>query len=232
MKKLLMIILALICIFSVDEAYAANVVSPDQFLCTKGNQYELKKRAAEVKVTYHFEDTGKYKYFYLRVANMKPNLKIKVGNSTYKYIEGKTNFDLTDPYGIDGETVKVYFYGDRGHPCVDQFISLTEIRLPKYNIYSETDECVEYEEFPLCNRFYKGTINNYTEFKQKLDEYIKAVNTKPNTKTDSSIFEKIAIFFEDHPLVLALIIIASVCGVIAFAFIKIRNKLKRAKIKF
>ncbi len=232
MKKLLMILFAIICIFSVDKVYAGNGVSPELYLCGKENFYNLKKKSLEVKFSYELVTEANVKYFHIKVTNMQEYLEMRVGRSRYKYTKGNTNFDLTEPFGIDGETVRIDFYGTPGHPCDDQYISTTYINLPKYNRYSETDECIEYEEFPLCNRFYKGTIKNYSEFKQKLDEYIKAINEKPDAKPDSSIFEKIAIFFEDHPVLLALIVIVSVCAVIAFAFIKIRNKLKRAKIKF
>ena len=34
------------------------------------------------------------------------------------------------------------------------------LTLPTYNIYSEREECIEYEEFKYCNQWYKGKIES------------------------------------------------------------------------
>ena len=92
-----------------------------------------------------------------------------------KVQDGET-FYLMQPFSSNGGTIRLQIYGAGAHACKDQFIIERIIELPKYNPYSEYDECIEYEEFALCNKFYDGEISGTDEFSKKLNEYVKTKN--------------------------------------------------------
>ena len=126
-------------------------------------------------------------------------------------------------------------YGEYGYACVGEFLYSKKVKLPKYNKYSEYDDCIEYEEFPLCNKWYDGEIDNDDYFYQKLEEYknsLKPAEKPANVKEEKNLFQKIIDFYMDNiaftlpiTIILALIIIVLIIR-------KIIIKRKRVKIDF
>ena len=231
MKRVILLIgmIALILVpIKVVEAKSIN-----DYLCGTKNQNELKSRARKIKLTYEFKSDEKNgRYFKIKVANLQDELEIRYAGYTYSKVQDGETFYLMQPFSSNGGTIKLQIYGAGAHACKDQFIIERIIELPKYNPYSEYDECIEYEEFALCNKFYDGEISGTDEFYKKLNEYISEVNKGREKEKSQSIFERIRIFVEDHQLLCAIIGIILVLIVIAIIIRKIIRKKKRTKVKF
>ena len=231
MKRVILIIsfLALILIpTKVVEAKSIN-----DYLCGTKNQNELKSRARKIKLTYEFKtDEKNGRYFKIKVANLQDELEIRYAGYTYSKNQDGETFYLMQPFNSNGGTIRLQIYGAGAHACKDQFIIERVIELPKYNPYSEYDECIEYEEFALCNKFYDGEISGTDEFYKKLNEYIDQINKSNVKDKDLSLFESIRIFVEDNQMLCAIIGIILVLAIIAVIIRKIIRKKKRTKVKF
>jgi hypothetical protein len=157
-----------------------------RIVCTKSEKNNLKNKAYKATLSYDFKknDKGEH-YFEVIIDNIEEGIEVKINNSSLG--SGDKNGKIViGEYFSDGEEIVVDFYAAYGEACVGQKLYSKKLTLPKYNVYSEYEECIEYEEFALCNRWYKGDIPNYDYFRTKLDDYIKALNEK-NRKTEPVI---------------------------------------------
>lgn len=231
MKKVLFFLFAALVL--IVPSYKVYAVDISELICDDDNVYDIKKKASNIKTTYEYkEDNYNGKHFKIKVSNLDPALEIRIYGRRYNYEQDGSSFYLLQPFGIEGEDVQLLIYGAETHACKDQYVTTVHVKLPKYNTYSELDECVEYEEFPLCNRFYSGKIESIQEFRLKLKEYIEKVNKKPDNVKDLNIFEKILIFIEDHQLLSAIVGILLIILIIVIIVRKIIRRIKRQKIRF
>ena len=144
-------------------------------------------------------------------------------------------------------------YGGYDTDCVEEFLYKKTIKIPKYNVYSEREECIEYEEFPLCNKWYSGEISgdefflkhesedflvdakdklSSTQLTKNIDSLKKTEPEKKEEIVEKNIFEKIIDFYVKY-IVICLPITIIIVGVVVFFIVRrlIRRK-NRVKIKF
>ena len=110
-----------------------------------------------------------------------------------------------------------------------------KLDLPKYNLYSERPECIEYEEFPLCNKWYQGNIKSYEEFEIKLQNYIdslKPVEEKEDKKEEKGILQKLIDFYVEHIVYTGIVTVVVVVGLGYYIVKKLINRKNRVKIDF
>lgn len=233
-KKLLLIaILFFVCFFSFNSrAYAVEYHNPEEYLCGDVNSNELIQRIRKVKTNYELmtdEDGGKY--FRIRVTAFQPDLVAKIYGITYSYDMYGDSFYTTNKISINGGEFPIVFYGGINHPCADVYIGKRTIKIPKYNVYSELDQCIEYEEFPLCAKYYDGTIGSASEFNDRLQKWIEETSVRPE-EVKLTIWDQIKNFIEDNQFEIALVLFLAIILVIAIIIRKIIRRIKRRKIKF
>ena len=230
-NKLLKISLFLLVafIFIPKDVFAISAI------CTAEYKNKLVKETMNVKVSYKPVKTNDNKYeFSLSLLNMP--------KYTYAEVDGFesliTNYEGISPVSIDfpfsgSKTYKIKFYVLPNNTCEDELIYVKSVTLPKYNIYSELDECIEYEEFPLCNIYYKGEIKNLREFKEKLEEYKESMKSETiEYEEEPTVFGKIVNFYTKNLVITLPVTIAIVAaGIFAlFKFIILKNKSKKIGI--
>lgn len=228
-KKLLILLLAVIFLGTTEQVNAARVV------CTKSRLSQLKTLAYQVTANYelHTPDFGEG-YFTITLSNLSPGIIGEYGPEEYRYEEGK-DFYLMQGAFEGGQTISISFYVDEDMPCVGEFLFEKKVTLPKYNVYSSMSECIEYEEFPLCNKWYQGKIESIDDFKMQLIEYKESLNKKPHNndkKEEKGIIEKIVDFYNEHIIITGPITFVAVVGLGYYGVRKYINKKKRAKISF
>ena len=226
-RKFLFLVAFLLLIISIPKVNAARDV------CTKSYYSQMKSKAYQVSFNYdlHTSENEPY-YFTISITNIQPGIVVQYGNATIKYEEGKQIYELS--YIFDGGTTyEFYIYADEGYPCVGEHLYTKKISIPKYNKYSERDECIEYEEFPLCNKWYQKDINSLEDFLQALELYKKSLEKdEPEDldKEDKSIFDKIIEFYKDHIIITGPLTVLIIGGAGYYGFNKYQKRKKRAKI--
>jgi len=226
MKKIVAIlVLAFIFLQNPYEVKAANI-------CTKTIYNELKRDAYQVSFGWElkFDEKNNY-YFEVTVSNMNSNVLLVFGGITYEANDTGI-FKLNSPLE-GGKNYEFNFYGGYDSPCVEEYVYTTYLQLPKYNKYSELDECIEYEEFALCNKWYKGEIESNEYFYQKLEEYKKSLEKpeeKPPVEKEKNVFERILEFYLENIVFTLPITILFVLLVVILIIVKIRRSRKRVKI--
>lgn len=214
MKRKNIIFLVFLLMLSFTKVNAAD-------LCTSAKYSNLKKKAASIKSEWklNFDEAHKA-YFTLKLTNVDDDLLLKYNETVYKPKNGEITLnDMLD----GGNTYALKIYGGYETSCVEEYIYTKNVKVPKYNYYSETDACKENPEFKLCDKFYDGTIENDTVFNKKLKEYLKSdehkkvVNDKKNKETTTYIAIGAGVVL--------------VAGGAYFMFVKKKNVVKGKKVK-
>ena len=232
-KKILLALLFFVCFFSFNtKAFAVEYHNPEEYLCGKTNSNQLLQRIRKVKTNYELmtdEDGGKY--FKIRVTGFQPDLVVKIYGINYSYENYGDSFSTRNKIPITGGEFPIVFYGGINHPCADVYIAKRTIKIPKYNVYSELDQCIEYEEFPLCAKYYDGEIGSASEFNDRLQKWIEENNVRPE-EVKITLWEQIKNFIEDNQFEIALVLFLAIVLIIAIIVRKIIRRIKRRRIKF
>lgn len=222
----------LVSLFAILFCVTSNVYAA-RIACTKTYQSQLKAKAYQITVSYdlHTPENEEY-YFTLSLSNIQPGVVAEFAGTLIRYEEGKQIYDLS--YALEGgNTYEIRIYADEGYPCVGELLYTKSITIPKYNKYSEREECIEYEEFPLCNKWYQKEIGTLSEFLQALEIYkesLKEPDPVDLDNDDRNIFEKVIDFYKDHIIITGPLTVVAVGGAGYYGFIKFKNKRKRVKI--
>ena len=228
MKKVYLLIVAfLLFVAFVPTASAARKA------CTKTYYSQLKSKAYKVTFNYdlHKEEGSDY-YFTVTMANLQPGLVVEYGAISMMYVEGKDIYEFATIFD-GGSTYEFKIYAANGYACAGELLYTKTLKIPKYNVYSERDECIEYEEFPLCNKWYQKDINSLEDFLQALELYKKSLEKdEPEDldKEDKSIFDKIIEFYKDHIIITGPLTVLIIGGAGYYGFSKYQKRKKRAKI--
>lgn len=224
MKKVLIMLSIVISLF-----FLPNSVFAARKLCTSNTLSKMRAKAYNVNFDYEFiyPEGGDY-YFEVSILNLTDELEVEFGGLTYSY--DKNNAILKIIPRLDGgKTYEFEIYAAYGQPCVGELLYTKKLSIPKYNIYSEEKECIQYEEFPLCNKWYQGDIKDKAFFYEKLNAYIKSLNVKeekPVEEEELTLAEKFINFYTEH-LILSVSITLIVVGGITFVIAKTVIKRKR-----
>ncbi len=165
---------------------------------------------------------------------MTKNIILIEGTTVYEYENVGSDFTLTYPYE-GGENVKFYLYGGYDTDCVEEFLYSKELSIPKYNMYSERDECLGYEEFDLCNKWYQGDILNDEYFLEKLEEYkesIKPVEEPEEKVEEKTLLQQVIDFYIENIIFTLPVTIILVSGIIFLIIRSIRRRKERVKLDF
>ena len=228
-NKVFVFLLLSIFIFiqSILKVDAANI-------CTQTIYNELKRDAYKVSLSWELKfDEKNNGYFEVTVSNMNSNILLVFAGMTYEIEEQNETFKINSPL-LGGKTYEFEFYGGYNSPCTEEYIYTKYLTLPNYNSYSELEECIEYEEFPLCNKWYDGVIESKEYFYSKLEEYIESLKSednpeKPKTE-EKNIFEKIIDFYFENIIITLPTTILFLVFIIIINILKVKKAKQRIKI--
>lgn len=144
-------------------------------LCTKDYYNTLKEKASKVNVEWNLVEDDDKRSIEVVISNMDKDLMLIYADSVYEYNDGN---DIVLVNGISGgKEYQFKFYGAYYTPCTEEYVYTKNILIPKYNIYSELEECKEYSKWELCDKWYQGEIKDKGDFYEKLNEYKEKINS-------------------------------------------------------
>ena len=199
-------------------------------LCTSKKFSNLKMTAYKTEVSYELKfDNNHNAYFELTVNNVDSSLLVKFNGQLYKPENGTVKIPSRVSGGI---TYEIKLYGGYDTGCKEEYLYTKKITLPKYNKYSEREECIEYEEFVMCNKWYAKEIVNDEAFEEELNKYKASLTEeeKEEKKEESkNIFEKIIEFYTDNKIItipITIIIVGFILYKVVISIIRRKNRVK------
>ncbi len=201
-------------------------------LCTSKKYGELKSEAYHSKISYELKFDAEHKaYFDVTIFNVSKDIVVIFNDVDY---ESDNENKISINKMLDGgKTYEFKFYGGYDSACIEEYLSTKTLTLPKYNYYSERNECIEYVKFPLCGKYYDGEIPNDNYFNEKLQEYInslKPVEPEQEEEEELTWLQEIIKIYTDNLIISIAITAVIVIGVIALIIRKIVRKKNRIKL--
>ena len=198
--------------------------------CTSKRYSDLKAIAYKSEVNYELKFDEKHNhYFEVTLTNVDKDILVSYNGVMLEPVNGTV--ELENRFA-DGVTYDIKLYGGYYTHCVEEYLYTKKITLPKYNTYSERDECIEYEEFPLCGKWYKGNIVNEDDFLKQLNDYILSLQENEEEKKpikSKDLFEKITNFYVNNivfTLPITIILLLFVVYKIVVRIIRRKNRIK------
>jgi hypothetical protein len=200
--------------------------------CTTKNFSKLKALTYDVKLSYDLiKNEENQTVFRINISNLKEELEVRYGNITISYDPENSVQEITTVAG-GGFKYEVDLYVTEGlnRACVGEKVATKTVDIPKYNYYSERDECIDYEKFYLCNKWYKGDIKDEKYFLEELEKYIgKNKEEEPEKPEKYNIIDRIIDLYKDHPVIsitVTVLIAGAIIFVIARKLIRRKNRIK------
>lgn len=193
MKKIFRILILLLVIFPVSTKAYYNS-------CTNSDTSKLNKIASNVlyNYTYYTDNTGNLK-FKIIVNNLHHYLYLydPQKKQTY-YSTGEVEILNYAP----DRTIELKLHSNLA-TCKGVYINSLFITLPPYNKYYNDKLCEGIENYKLCRRWSKMTLN-YEDFKKEVIKYKKSLEIKDvqDDDYDKSIIEIILDFYFDYYFVI------------------------------
>lgn len=219
MKKILYAIIFIMCFtFKINDIYAdelEKILEP------------YKKEAEKVTARYQLDENytdengnKKNGIFIIEISNLTEDLKVKIDDGDFIRYD-KTDNGTLILNGIESGIKKIYIYSVK----VPTYLRTITVNIPKYNYYSEREECngISKEELDVCDKWYKYELNE-TTFLKKINEYKKTQEENKDNNNQSKIqiiFNNIVNFLKSY-FIYIIIFIVIVCGITIY--ITIRKK--------
>lgn len=232
--KFIMFIFVGMCVFVNfnNKVYADDDIRE---ICSTYEQSKLERKAQKVEFTYTLKFNADNKpYFEVMYLNLQAGLEIRYGENTYVFDDDKSSGIIQNSFANNGETYEFKIYAAYGYPCVGELLHTEKVKLPKYNIYSEYDECITYEEFPMCRKWYDGEIKNEAHFYEELEKYKKSLE-KPEEKPpvveeEKNLFEKFIEFYLNNLIITVPVTVIIVIAVVVLVIRSVIRRKNRVKI--
>lgn len=225
--KTLFVVLCLLGIFTCTKIEAKQT-------CTTQEKNTLIQLAHNVKIDYELSDYKKNgkRQFAVTISNLVDGMYVLYDSYIYRYDKYNLGIAKVDNYFNSANTYIIGIYADYHSACPGEFLLNKTITIPKYNQYSERNECKGIESFKLCQRWYAESFTE-AEFKKQIEEYKNSLNSKVEThkkEQKQSIIEQfIKLYMNNIYISAGLTIVAGVIFVIII--IKIAKRKNKIKIK-
>jgi len=199
-------------------------------LCLASEREKYESLATKLKFDYEQEKTENGGYYYrIKVTGGNSNLVIEYEGRQYA-LQDDTYLVINEAFKDNNSYIFNINIKD-GVRCGGESVATKVVKIPKYNIYSDYDVCVEYEEAPVCGKYYKGEIKDYDDFLKQLQEYIDKTKSggTEKYKDTRNIFQKFADMYMDNieiSVAITLIVIALVTYIVVNKAIKRKNRVK------
>lgn len=226
--KIILIIVSVLSLFIYTKTEAKTT-------CTTQEKNNLIQLAYNVKFDYELlPDEGNLnRSFSLTISNLFEGIEVRYGFSTYLYNKNSETPGIVkmSEYFAGGQTHKILVYASPTSACKDQILATKMITIPKYNSYSEREECIGIEDFKLCQRWYAGSFTE-EEFQQQTKAYKISLTSKSEEKSKedekSSVLDKFVKLYKDNLLISIgfSILLALMVALIVRKIIKKRKRIK------
>ncbi len=215
------------------QTFPYEKVDAARELCTSDVLSEMRAKAYKTTFSYELKfDSENVAYFEISYANLSEGIEIRYGENVYSYDEKNPTGTIKTSFPNTGETYDIGLYAEYGYPCVGELLYTKKVTLPKYNKYSELEDCIEYEEFPLCNKWYSGEIENEDYFYSKLEEYVRSLipeEEEEEEKKEESFIQKLVRLYIENLMItlpLTLLLVAVIVIIIIRRMIRKKNRVK------
>ncbi len=233
-KKQLIIMFLIIFAFAFTKVDAA----------TCSNLTDLKTEASLIEVNYelvkpHAGDNGDMEeslYGYdLYISNVSDNFEIRIGGIYYSSKDAKNGtLYLKEALQYGGYTTTVEVYGTEKSGCKDYKIRGISVKLPRYNRFSEYEECIGHTaEYPICypdantEKYYDETFKEEVSKQAiKYEEKQKKKNKKENNNTKKkNVFE---LYLDNAGITvpITILIVVVIAGIIYKVIVDDKKKVK------
>ena len=230
MKKTILIIVLLLSLIFITDNYKTEA----RVVCRSKDLSDLRAKAYTTTLSYqlHKNEDGSH-YYEVIITNLNEDIIAKVEGATINGLKPGEKYSI-DKYYLDGYVIEVELYGGAKTACPNQKLTTKRLMLPKYNVYSEREECIEYEEFPLCNPWYKGNIGGDYYFEKELNEYIEKLKPKQKEEPveEKTTLEKIIDYYLNNAIFTIPLTVIVVGGIATIITRKVLKKKRRVKIDF
>ncbi len=198
-------------------------------LCLAKERQKYENIASKLKFDYEHVKTENGYYYEIKVTGGDSNLVIEYEGKTFS-LQDDTYLTLNEGFKDNNSYIFKIRIKD-GVRCGGEAVATRVVSIPKYNIYSEYDICVEYEEAPVCAKYYKGELKNEKDFIDKLYEYINKTKSGKyeKYKDTRNIFQTFADFYMDNieiSVAITMILIAAATYFIVNKAIRRKNRVK------
>lgn len=208
-KYLITSFIAILLFLFVTPAFAAE--------CTSDEIESLEALAEKIEISHEFKGKREGNYlFYLTAHNVSNKFYLEMPNGLDIYPTNTSEF-LGSFY--NDNKFEVVVHASDKTVCKDQLLLSIEVDLPKFNKYSEREECVDNKELNVCKEW--ADTSEITE--ERFKEIIAKEETITSPLEDPSLFDIITQNWKK--ILIGLILVALVLGIVKY----IRNK-KRIKI--
>ncbi len=198
-------------------------------ICSPKAYTDMKAKAFSTQLKWDFYNDGKTQYFTVTIYNMDKEVMLEYGGR--EYVSKKGEKVLINDFFVGGSTYEFNLYGEYDSNCPEEFLYTKNLEIPKYNVYSEREECLEYEDFPLCNKWYKGNINSEKEFNTYLEKYKESIKPKEEKteKDDNNFIDRVIELFNEYTVIFILtgsLIIGTLIYFVIRLIIRRKNRIK------
>lgn len=230
-KKTIKIFLMIICVLSIS-IYTKTEAKQT---CTIQEQNNLIQLAHNVKFNYELLPNlgNNNRLFMMTISNLVEGIEVRYGFSVYAYDKNKTNPGIAEMSEVfsGGQTHSITIYASAKTNCYGDVLTTKVVSLPKYNSYSEREECQGIEEFKLCQKWYAGNIKE-NEFKKQVQQYKEKIKNKEEPKIEkekSTSLENLIQLYKENTLVSITVVLLALL-IITMVVRKIIKNKKRTKI--
>ena len=203
-KKIILLILLLIIPFKTN----ALVISS----CSTSILSELKTLASNVNLSYDYEIRNNQAYFKITINNLNNKFYIidSLGNK-YTYSNSNNGEVITKEFS-NIEKIKFSIYSNVTD-CMNDLLATKYVNLPTYNSYYGSEVCKGVENYKLCQKWYKQTLD-YDSFIYEVNKYknksTKVENTEEEIVSTKGLFDTIFEFYiKYYYIILPILIVVS-----------------------
>ena len=188
-------------------------------LCTQNVYDELSGRAKKITAEWSlYFDESHQAYFKVKLGNIDDDLMIIFNEDFYVPKDGTVEIS---EYLMGGDVYKFKVYGGYDTDCVEEYLYTKQIKVPKYNYYSEKEECKDNQEWKVCGQFYEGKIENDQDFYDQLNKYINSGEKEKAIKETKK---------DDFTVLIVIVVVLFLIAVCVF--IKTHMKRSQKKVKY
>lgn len=193
------------------------IVTPVKaFSCSYEDLSYYKKLAANVNVSYDYEEIDGTVTFTTTVVNLQPDFYIIDETTGKQYDYTGKEIKITGYHS--GQSIPYKIYTTRNN-CEQETLFTIRLTLPTYNPYYQDEVCAGLTDYNLCSRWSSHGLT-YESFVTKVKKYRESLNTEPPSQPseeeipDNSIVQMFMRFLGKYYYVfLILIILGSSIGI-------------------
>lgn len=222
-KKRYLTLTLVLSLIGMNKSYAA---------CTQEQLDAFKLVEKEYKVTYELNQTTKlYNVIFHRDINKNYTYLIDGNMNFNNVMSSDTNIIYNDVLPGKYSIGIIHIESD----CQEELKSF-DIKVPRYNIYSEEPLCEDIKEFYLCKESYDKEIDRET-FVSRVNTYKKSLDKKENTQEESvkeettnNIIDQILKYIKENLIQVIIITIFTILLIIT-AIVTIKQSRKSRRLE-